>query len=149
MDKEKVERYRTLALLVTCINRAYAPIAVPTGASLLVGNITLAFVGACRIDDANRYSLAISAITDYATLLILFRTAAHLNTLSLHLLRKWRVGLPNRSVGIQHRILRTLRELRINIRSFGYVDTTLILTLSGIILDNSIDFLIFTRIQGN
>ena len=138
------KKYRQMELLVKYMNRAYSTIVLPTTEYVLVAIIFLGIVGAFRIDGPSRYALIIIALVCYIALVITFRAAAELGRRSRRLLCNWKRLLPKNRNRIEHRIHGTLREFRITIGSFGYVDTTLILTLSGIILDNTINFLLIT-----
>jgi len=109
----------------------------------MVGVIILSFVGAFKIDGIIRYALGAIGLVCYMALVITFRSSAEFNSRSKALLRRWR-GILGKNNPENRRIYATLREFKISVGSFGYVDTTLILMLSGIILDNFINFLIIT-----
>jgi len=109
----------------------------------MIGVIILSFVGAFKIDCIIRYALGAVGLVCYLALVVTFRSSAEFNSRSKALLRRWK-GLRGKYDPDKRRIYITLREFEISIGTFGYVDTTLVLTLSGIILNNFINFLIIT-----
>ena len=136
-------KYRQLEVVLQYLNRAYSPMIYPSTEYILVGVIIFALVGALKSEGPMQYGLGFIALACYLALAATFRSAAEFHARSQKLLQNWR-GILNRHDPAEPRILKTFPELKLKIGSFGFVDTTLILTLSGVILDNSISFLIIT-----
>jgi len=133
-----------LELLMKYFNLGYSGVVLPCTEYGLVAVVSLSFVGAIRIEGIIRLALGIIALVCYLAIVVTSRIAAEFNSRSHSLLQNWKTQFIKKDA-LNHRTYQTLRKLKIMISSFGYVDTTLILTLTGVILDNSIDFLIITR----
>jgi hypothetical protein len=137
-----VEKYRHLDLILKYLNLAYSQVIYPSLEYIVVAIVVLAFVGAFRIHGVIRYALGIIAFICYMALLITFRSAAVFHKWSQIIRYRWRTFPVDKNI---QRLYKNLRELKLMMGSFGFVDTTHILTITGIILDSSISFLIIKQ----
>jgi len=138
-----VVKYRHLELLLNSLNHAFSRLMIPAIQYICGSVVIVSLVSCFRIEGLLRYAMGAMALVMYIMLLISFNTMAEFHVRSQALLQKRKQILGQSSPEVR-RIYETLRELKIEIGSFGFVDKTLILTLTGIILNYSITFFIIT-----